>query len=425
MYSVKLIRKRRRLMKIKRLFGAALLLIVMVAICLSVTACVGDNPDPKKKTIEGVSFVNKTVVYDGTEHEITVMGELPEGVSVTYTDNKGTDAGQYDATATLVGEGYETLTLTAKLTIEKKTIEGVTLSCQTFTYDGTLKSLQLSGELPEGVTATWIENGATNAGNHPVKVTLSGKNYKDLTLSEIMVIEKADITGIVFVGGEFTYDGEEKKIEIEGTLPEGVSVSYTGNVQTEVGEYPVTATLSGDNYNTLTIPAVLIIKKADNTEEAKDFTGITLESDEFTYDGTVKSLSLTGKLPEGTNVTFAGNDQINAGEYRVVAVLSAEGYNTLTLEATLKINKLSLADTLTLEDKEVDYEKGKKHSLVVEGEIPDGVTVTYSNENIEQAGIYTITVIIEGDNYERLVLTATLTVKGRDGSGFITPEHKW
>ena len=764
-------------MKIKRLFGAALLLIVMVAICLSVTACVGDNPDPKKKTIEGVSFVNKTVVYDGTEHEITVMGELPEGVSVTYTDNKGTDAGQYDATATLVGEGYETLTLTAKLTIEKKTIKGVTLSCQTFTYDGTLKSLQLSGELPEGVTATWIENGATNAGNHPVKVTLSGKNYKDLTLSAIIVIEKADITGITLAGGEFTYDGEEKKLEIEGTLPEGVSVSYSGNVQTEVGEYPVTATLTGDNYNTLTLPAVLIIRKAEITgitfpdgefiydgEEKKleilgelppgvtvsysgnvgteagiyeavatlsgdnykeltlratlvitapasdkdiegvtlsgasfiydgtskslslsgtlpegvtvswvgnsatdagehqvtailsgegyntltlratliikkaDITGITLAGGEFTYDGTAKSLSLSGtpptgvsisfsgngqtaagehqvtatlsgdnyntltlkatltilpaeitgvtlnsasftydgtakslslsgtpptgvsisfsgngqtaagehqvtatlsgdnyntltlkatltilpaeitgvtldsasftydgtakslslsgtlptgvdvsfsgneqtavgshqvtatisgqnyntltlkatltivaaditgvrlesaeytydgkpkslrlsaEVPEGVTITFAGNGKTNAGEYKVVAVLSGEGYNTLTLEATLKINKASLSGALTLASKEVNYEKGKTHSLVVEGEIPDGVTVTYSNENIEYAGIYTITVVIEGENYERLVLTATLTIKGVGGSGITTPEHKW
>lgn len=412
-------------MKIKRLIGIALLLMLSVALCLSFAACRVDKPDTEKKTIEGVSFVDKTVVYDGAEHEIAVTGGLPEGVSVSYAGNKGTDAGQYTATATLTGEGYETLTLTAKLIIEKKNIEGVTLSGQTFIYDATSKSLQLSGVLPEGVTASWVGNGVTDAGNHPVKVTLSGKNYNELTLSAVMVIEKADITGIVFSGGEFTYDGEEKKIEIEGTLPEGVSVSYSGNVQTEIGEYPVTATLSGDNYNTLTLPAVLIIKKAESTEEPKDFTGITLESCEFTYDGTVKSLSLTGELPEEASVTFAGNDKINAGEYKVVAVLSAEGYNTLTLEATLKIKKASLSGTLTLRSKEVSYEKGKKHSLELEGEIPEGVTVTYSDKNIEYAGTYTITVIIEGENYERLVLTATLKIKGVAGSGLTTPEHKW
>ena len=690
----------------KRLAGIVLLVLLILAILISVSIFGGDDTDTEKKTIEGVSFADKTVVFDGTEQKITLTGTLPEGVSVSYEGNRGTDAGQYSATATLTGEGYETLILKAKLTIEKKTIEGVTLASQTFTYDGTVKSLSLSGALPEGVTASWTGNGATDAGNHSVKVTLNGKNYKDLTLSAIIVIEKTDITGITLAGGEFTYDGEEKKLEIAGTLPEGVSVSYSGNVQTEVGEYPVTATLTGDNYNTLTLPAVLIIKRAEITgitfpggefiydgEEKKleilgelplgvtvsysgnvateagiyeavatlsgdnykeltlratlvitapaidediegvtlggasfiydgtvkslslsgalpegvtvswvgnsatdagehqvtailsgegyntltlratliikkaeitgitlaggeftydgtakslslsgtpptgvsvsfsgngqtaagehqvtatlsgdnyntltlkatltilpaEITGVTLDSASFTYDGTAKSLSLSGALPtgvdvsfsgneqtavgshqvtatisgdnyntltlkatltivaaditgvrlesaeytydgkpkslklsaevpEGVTITFAGNGKTNAGEYKVVAVLSGEGYNTLTLEATLKINKASLSGALTLASKEVNYEKGKTHSLVVEGEIPDGVTVTYSNENIEYAGIYTITVVIEGENYERLVLTATLTIKGVGGSGFTTPEHKW
>jgi hypothetical protein len=46
-----------------------------------------------------------------------VSGELPDGVTVSYQNNQGTQAGTYLATATLTGEGYETLTLQATLTI--------------------------------------------------------------------------------------------------------------------------------------------------------------------------------------------------------------------------------------------------------------------------------------------------------------------
>lgn len=45
-----------------------------------------------------------------------------------------------------------------------------------------------------------------------------------------------------FPSATFSHDGQPKFLAIEGTLPEGVSVSYEGNGKTEVGEYTVTAT---------------------------------------------------------------------------------------------------------------------------------------------------------------------------------------
>ncbi len=52
---------------------------------------------------------------------------------------------------------------------------------------------------------------------------------------------KEPLTGISFEGASFVYDGTEKSIEIKGTLPEGVSVSYEGNAQSAVGSYTVIA----------------------------------------------------------------------------------------------------------------------------------------------------------------------------------------
>ena len=46
---------------------------------------------------------------------------------------------------------------------KKKTIEGVTLSDATFTYDGTAKSLEVAGTVPEGVSVSYNNNGKTDA----------------------------------------------------------------------------------------------------------------------------------------------------------------------------------------------------------------------------------------------------------------------
>ena len=396
----------------KRLAGIVLLVLLILAILISVSIFGGDDTDTEKKTIEGVSFADKTVVFDGTEQKITLTGTLPEGVSVSYEGNRGTDAGQYSATATLTGEGYETLILKAKLTIEKKTIEGVTLASQTFTYDGTVKSLSLSGALPEGVTASWTGNGATDAGNHSVKVTLNGKNYKDLTLSAIIVIEKTDITGITLAGGEFTYDGEEKKLEIAGTLPEGVSVSYSGNVQTEVGEYPVTATLTGDNYNTLTLPAVLIIKRAE-------ITGITFPGGEFIYDGEEKKLEILGELPLGVTVSYSGNVATEAGIYEAVATLSGDNYKEFTLRATLVITAPASDEDIegvTLGGASFIYD-GTVKSLSLSGALPEGVTVSWVGNSATDAGEHQVTAILSGEGYNTLTLRATLIIKKADITG--------
>lgn len=133
--------------------------------------------------IEGVTFPDASFVYDGTQHELVVSGELPEGVSVAYTNNSARDAGEYEATALLSGDGYSSLTLTATLTITRAELTGFTMDGATVRYDGEPHSLQVKGELPEGVEVRYENNGQTEAGAYTVTATLSGKNYLPLTLT--------------------------------------------------------------------------------------------------------------------------------------------------------------------------------------------------------------------------------------------------
>src|SRR5690606_5907378 len=75
-------------------------------------------------------------------------------------------------------------------------------------------------------------------------------------------VTPATITGIAFEGASFDYDGNEHEIAIAGNLPSGVSVAYENNGRTDVGSQPVTAVLSGSNYQPLTLIADLTITPA-------------------------------------------------------------------------------------------------------------------------------------------------------------------
>lgn len=152
----------------------------------------GDD-QTSKKDITGISFSNLEVTYDGEEHSLAVSGTLPEGVSVTYNNNKATDAGTYNATATLSGEGYKTATLSATLVIKKATVTGITFSDKTVTEDGTEHSVLVEGTLPTGVTVTYENNKGSRQGTYQATATVTGANYEELVLHAVLKI-KPDLT---------------------------------------------------------------------------------------------------------------------------------------------------------------------------------------------------------------------------------------
>ena len=115
-----------------------------------------------------------------------------------------------------------------------------------------------------------IESGnkATNAGSYEVVVTLDDNHVWDDGSDGKVTwnIEKAtyDMSGVNFSDLEVTYDGNEHILEIDGQLPEGVSVSYTTNKLINVGTIEVVASFTG-NSNYHTIPnktASLTVKQA-------------------------------------------------------------------------------------------------------------------------------------------------------------------
>ena len=296
----------------------------------------------------GITFEDATFTYDGSEKSVFVKGVLPEGLSVEYSGNGRINAGTYSVTATFAGDydNYnEIAPITVRLVIEKADydLSGITFADTTFAYDGTEKSVLVQGTLPAGLKVEYSGNGMVTVGTYSVTATFIGDydNYNEVApMTARLVIEKGnyDLSGITFKDTTYTYDGTEKSVLVQGTLPAGLTVVYSGNGRINAGTYSVTATFAGDydNYNEVAPVTVrLVIEKADY-----DLSGITFKDTTYTYDGTAKTLVIKGTLPEGVNVTYTPNTITNAGSLKVTATVAGDSnHNDAVLTAMLTIEK--------------------------------------------------------------------------------------
>ncbi|MCQ2400242.1 MAG: MBG domain-containing protein, partial [Clostridia bacterium] len=244
-----------------------IILTLVSALAFSLSACgTKEEKKPKINEITGVTFENGTFTYDGTEKEIVITGELPDGVTVIYQDNKRTLAGVSEAVATLSGEGYETKTLNAILRVNKATFDmsNAKWDYETpFTYDGTEKTVSVTG-LPDGVTVKGYKgnlNKATDAGNYTTQVNFE---YDDENYEEPIIgicswkIQKAtfDTSNLKWdYESAFTFDGSEKVVSVVG-IPEGVTLrKIEGDKATNAGNYTASVKFTYDtlNYNAVTL----------------------------------------------------------------------------------------------------------------------------------------------------------------------------
>ena len=105
----------------------------------------------------------------------------------------------------------------------------------------------------------------TNAGTYVATVTPkagfewadgTAEAVKSGTVSWKIAKAKYDMSNVKFSDGTFLYDGSPKYIYVSGTLPTGVTVSYTDNGKTEIGTNTVVAVFTGDKDNYELIPSM-------------------------------------------------------------------------------------------------------------------------------------------------------------------------
>ncbi len=160
------------------------------------------------------------------------------------------------------------------LSIKAKTIVAIPEEDTTeYTYTGDFQKYKLESNSYYEVT----NNVRKNAGAQTVTVSLKDKvntTWGDgttedkefiFTINRAPYYKKYDMTGVEFDSVEFIEDGKEHTLVITGSLPEGITVSYSKNTYKEVGEYTVCASFLGGDENYTPIPsyfANLTIRRA-------------------------------------------------------------------------------------------------------------------------------------------------------------------
>lgn len=170
-----------------------------------------------------------------------------------------------------------------------------------------------------------------NANEQGYNLTLTYKNFnKDL----ILVIHKAniDFTNVGWSYDEFTYDGEEKTVELVN-VPENVEVTYENHTEINAGTYNATAIIEYDenNYNITNDEHLVLTQQWTINKAQIDMWGVKWNyssSQPFTYDGKAKEVKLIN-LPAGVSVNYENNTETNAGTYTASATLN---YNTTNYE---------------------------------------------------------------------------------------------
>ena len=369
---------------------------------------------PFNETITGITLEDGGFVYDGTAQSLAIAGTLPQGTTVAYTGNSRTDVGTQEVTATISGDNYEDLVLTADLTITHATITGITLADASFVYDGSAKTLAIDGTLPTGTSVSYTGNSRTDVGTQEVTATIDGDNYEDLVLTANLAVTPATITGITLEDGSFVYDGTAQSLAIAGTLPQGTTVVYTGNGRTDAGTQEVTATVSGDNYEDLVLTAELTITAAVRSIDFPaipvktygdadfDAGAVTSTDEEVSYtnsDATVAEIingqihivgagttTITATVPENSN--YSNRPEAT----QVLTVRKAT--QTITFDAPLEVYRD--AGSITL-----DVAASSGLPVVLTLDDPEVATLDGLTLDILRLGTVRITVVQEGDaNYE-------------------------
>lgn len=256
-----------------------------------------------KIDLSSISFPDRSFLYDGLNHSLAITGTLPEGVTVTYSDNNRlADTGKEKVTATftkdgeVVGRRVATLEVTKLYTNKKVYALGEKIFVTAFLDTGLDKNAWIG--IYRGTPTVFDEDhpslfwyyvntngdgllrtvclqeqednlrGSITPGEYTLYYFADG-GYGILYSTTITVLPTTripdDLTGIGFESDSILYDGASHSLAYTGTLPDGVTVEYENNGKTEVGTYQVIARFLRDGVVIESRYAVLTIEE-DTTD---------------------------------------------------------------------------------------------------------------------------------------------------------------
>ena len=293
-----------------------------------------------------ISLGTTEYTYDGTELKPTVTVKdgsavLVEGTDYTLAFTNNVNVGT--ATVTATGIGNYSGTKTATYTIIKADITPTAPTAQTgLVYTTQPQALIAAGQAQGGEmqysldNETWSTNipTGTEAKEYTVYYkVVADANHNDVAAQSFKVtIEQATLTAATLTETNFIYNQQEQTALAAIVSAGAITVPDAGyeiadNKATNVGNYTATLTGKGNFWSIVAANANLF--------------NITLGTNEYTYDGTAKTPTVTVKdgsavLVEGTDYTLAYTANTNAGTATVTVTGKGNYSGTKTATFTIK-----------------------------------------------------------------------------------------
>ena len=416
--------------------------------------------------ISEVVFEDATYEYDRQSKALEATN-VPEGVRVEYEVwnedktvrlNNAINVGTYTFVAKFAysDENYDqTQTKEAKLTITKAkyNMSSVAMEDVVKEYDGEEYNARLTDTsvLPEDVKVDFKYYNAAgekvdstvNAGEYKVVASFEGKdsNYEDIAPieSKLTVTKKKVVIDdrVTFNSVTVNFDREMHSLEVTGTLPENINVTYENNDHKEAGEYKVIARFTDTNVNEEldieTLEAYLIINKIVESPmvldgdtgktralEAKDF---ILDVDKLTGNKQIsipnlipdkyeiKKLQYTdreGKFVDVNDFCDSVKYYYNA-EFEFIDTAEQASVSLSPVSGELSYN-IGFEEDLRLDEVTVVYD-GKPHGLSINKELPVGTKVEYQEaEEYTDVGSYQISWILSKETFATKTITGNLKI---------------
>jgi hypothetical protein len=389
---------------------------------------------PKELSNAMVSLSNTTFTYNGLLQMPAVT--VSDGTALTsndyyITNEGGLDKGTYNVMVT--GRNNYTGTVVRQYAINPMSINDahVTLyQLQSYVYDGTEKNpgvreVAVGSHIVPSTSFTTTISPNINVGT--VTVTVTGeKNYTGLASTTFEITPKPVTSGMITLTPDyFYYNGSVQKPAVsvkDGSknMVENTDYTVTNEGGMEAGDYEVKVKGIG-NYMDEASVKFTILSSGVNTFV------VTLETTEYTFDGTEHKPNVTVKmedrtLSEGTDYTLIYNNNVNAGT-ATVTVKGVGDYTGEQMKTFVILPKTLTGEMVTLDKTSFIYnEKVQKPEVTVaDGTLMTEDDYTVTNDGGTEEGTYQV-VVVGQNNYKGTVIKS-FTITREEIHGDDDPEH--
>lgn len=389
---------------------------------------------PKTLTGDMVTLSASSFTYNGVQQRpgVTVSDhDFLTSNDYYITNEGGVNIGSYNVIIT--GKSNYTGTVTKQFSITPLSLNDANIVLYEMVsniYDGKPKNPGVR-EVTVGTlvvpTTGYTTSVSPNINVGTVTVTVTGKDNFTGSAETAFVIMPKPLTSsmMTLTPTVFNYNGTVQKPSVtvkdgKVILTEDTDYTLTNEGGKEAGTYEVTVKGIG-NYTDEATQSFFIVSSGANTFV------VTLETSEYTFDGTAHKPAVTvtmeeRTLSEGTDYTLTYSKNTNAG----TALVTVKGVGDYTGEQvkTFTILPKALTDAMVTLDKTsfIYNEKVQKPEVTVaDGTIMTAEDYQVTNDGGTEEGTYQV--VVTGQNNYKGVVIKSFTITREDIHGDDDPEH--